>query len=117
MKKKLALLTSALMILSLFSSCGDSGDTNSANADTSSGLETAVTESASEIIDFFDEDYDPFSDDYDPYGGVGASAVKQNPETNSVSENSMSEGLNEDIKVPENNSGNTTEAAVPAANN
>lgn len=118
MKKKLALITSVIMILSVFSSCGgENGDTNSANSDTTSAAETAATESAAEIIDFFDEDYDPFSDDYDPYGGGGASAAKQNPETNIVSENSTSESPNEAVKVPENNSGNTAEAAVPAANN
>lgn len=115
MKKKLALLISAAMILSVFSSCGESGDTDSANIDTTSGLESSVTESAAEIIDFFDEDYDPFSDDYDPYGGGGASAAKQNPETNS--ESGMSDGSNEDANVPADNSGNTTEAAIPTANN
>lgn len=118
MKKKLALFISAMMILSVFSSCGgDGGDTNSAKSDMTSGVETTVSESAAEIIDFFDEDYDPFSDDYDPYGGGGASAAKQNPETNGASESSTSESSNEDVKVPEDNSGNTTEAAVPAANN
>lgn len=116
MKKKLALLTSAVMILSVFSSCGgDSGDTDSANIDTTSAAESFVTESAAEIIDFFDEDYDPFSDDYDPYGGGGASAAKQNPETNLGS--GMSDISNEDANVSADNSGNTTEAAVPAANN
>lgn len=116
MKKKLALLTSAVMILSVFSSCGgDSGDTDSANIDTTSAAESSVTESAAEIIDFFDEDYDPFSDDYDPYGGGGASAAKQNPETNLGS--GMSDISNEDANVSADNSGNTTEAAVPAANN
>lgn len=116
MKKKLALLTSAVMILSVFSSCGgDSGDTDSANIDTTSAAESSVTESAAEIIDFFDEDYDPFSDDYDPYGGGGATAAKQNPETNLGS--GMSDSSNEDANVSADNSGNTTEAAVPAANN
>lgn len=79
MKKKLALLISAAMILSVFSSCGESGGTDSANIDTTSGSRSSVTESAAEIIDFFDEDYDPFSDDYDPYGGGGASAASRIP--------------------------------------
>ncbi|MDE6594802.1 MAG: hypothetical protein K2K44_02185 [Oscillospiraceae bacterium] len=90
MKKKLALLISAVMVLSVFSSCGGSGDTDSANVDTTFSAEPSATESAAEIIDFFDEDYDPFSDDYDPYGGGGASAAKHDPKTNGVSDSSES---------------------------
>ena len=121
MKKKLALLISAVMVLSVFSSCGGgNSDTDSANIDTTtSAAESSVTGSAAEIIDFFDEDYDPFSDDYDPYGGGGASAAKHAPETNSVSDNteSTSESQSEDVKVSDNDSGNTQETAVPASKN
>ena len=119
MKKKLAFLISAVMVLSAFSSCGGNEDNTSANAETTSAAETSATESAAEIIDFFDEDYDPFSDDYDPYGGGGASAAKHDPETNSVSDNTESTSGNqsEDVKVPDNDSGNTQETAVPASKN
>ena len=119
MKKKLVFLISAVMVLSAFSSCGGNEDNTSANAETTSAAETSATESAAEIIDFFDEDYDPFSDDYDPYGGGGASAAKHDPETNSVSDNTESTSGNqrEDVKVPDNDSGNTQETAVPASKN
>ena len=121
MKKNLALLISAVMVLSVFSSCGGgNSDTDSANIDTTtSAAESSVTGSAAEVIDFFDEDYDPFSDDYDPYGGGGASAAKHDPETNSVSDNTESTSGNqsEDVKVSDNDSGNTQETAVPASKN
>lgn len=118
MKKKLALLISAVMMLSVFSSCDESGDTNSANADATSGT-ASVTESAAEIVDFFDEDYDPFSDDYDPYGGGGASAAKHSPETENISDsaaNTSGSSVKETTSA-ENNVGNIQTAAVPAANN
>lgn len=119
MKKKLALIISAVMVLSVFSSCGGGGDTDSANVDTTSAAEASATETAAEIIDFFDEDYDPFSDDYDPYGGGGASAAKHDPETNNASDNAeiTSGSPSEEEKVPDNNSGNNQETAAPASNN
>lgn len=124
MKKKIALLISALMVMSVFSSCGGgSGDTDSANIDTTtSAAVTSVTESAAEIIDFFDEDYDPFAEDYDPYGGGGASAAKHDPKTNGALDSAESTattsgGSGEEKKAPANNNGNTQETAVPAANN
>lgn len=114
MKKKLALLISAMMILSAFSSCGESGgDVDSANSDNTSAAEITVTESAAEIIDFFDEDYDPFADDYDPYGGGGASAAKHDPKTAEVSDNSA----DETESVPDSGSAETAAPAVPASNN
>ena len=84
MKRKIALLLSFSMILTMFSSCG--GNTQN-NADNTSATEaiTSVTE-ASEAVDYFGDDYDPFSDDYDPYDGNGAVAAELNTETNIVSE-------------------------------
>ncbi|MCM1329862.1 MAG: cellulase family glycosylhydrolase [Ruminococcus sp.] len=109
-KRKLALIISAAMALSLLASCGESGgDTNSANggavSETTSAAETVV-----EIIDFFGEDYDPFSDDYDPYGGGGVNGAKHSPETENVPDNSA------DTEQSSGNSGGT-ETAAPAANN
>lgn len=113
MKKKLALFISAMMILSVFSSCGgDGGDVDSANSDTTAATSTAA-ETSAELIDFFDEDYDPFADDYDPYGGGGASAAKHDPKTAEVSENVS----NETESVPDSGNAETTAAAVPASNN
>ena len=118
-KKKISLLISAVMILSAFSSCG--GNTE----DTSSGESVttlAVSDTdAEDIIDFFGEGYDPFSDDYDPYGGKGASASKQNPETSpggNVNEVPAAEGLSETAAQGGNTSssgGNQTTA--PATQN
>ena len=84
MKRKIALLLSFSMILTMFSSCGGNIQNN---ADTTSATEaiTSATE-ASEAVDYFGEDYDPFSDDYDPYDGNGAVAAELNTETNIVSE-------------------------------
>lgn len=84
--KKIALLVSAAMAVTLLASCG--GDSGSGEAETASAVrETDVSEtSASLTDDFFGDGYDPFADDYDPYGGNGASAAKHNPETGTVSD-------------------------------
>ncbi len=84
MKKRLAFILSAIMILSSFSACGnDNTDTTSASASTTTVTEATEkqTEKETEAIDFFGEGYDPFSDDYDPYGGNGAVGAEHTPET------------------------------------
>ena len=87
MKKRLALLLSAVMILSAFSSCGnetaESVTDSTATASVTEIIENA-DETEKEIIDFFEEDYDPFADDYDPYGGNGAVGAEHTPETAST---------------------------------
>lgn len=87
MKKRLALLLSAVMILSAFSSCGnetaESVTNSTATASVTEIIENA-DETEKEIIDFFEEDYDPFADDYDPYGGNGAVGAEHTPETAST---------------------------------
>lgn len=93
MKKKISLLISAAMILTMLSSCGgETKDNTSGEATVSATVsETEKTEEVTEVIDFFGEDYDPFADDYDPYGGNGAVAAEHTPETNSASEETKSE--------------------------
>lgn len=89
MKKKIALLISAVMLVSAFSSCGgDGGDSNSADgtAGTAASVSDMLETTATFPEDFFGDDYDPFADDYDPYGGGGASADKHNPETGTYSD-------------------------------
>ncbi len=93
MKKKISLLISAAMILTMLSSCGGetkentSGEANSSTANTTAS--ETETENNAETVDFFGDDYDPFAEDYDPYGGNGAVAAEHTPETNggSVSDN------------------------------
>lgn len=109
MKKKLALLISAVMVLSLFVSCGESGeDINSAEVGTVSGTASAI-ETTAGLIDFFNEDYDPFSDNYDPYGGGGASAANHTPETENVPDKSEIT-----VEITDNGS---TETTAHTANN
>ncbi len=88
MKKKIALLTSALMILSAFTSCGgdapqgegtDETSVSAASVTSSDTTETSETDAPPE--DFFGEGYDPFADDYDPYNGNAALAAEHTPET------------------------------------
>lgn len=104
MKKKISMLISTVMVLSVFSSCGGKTDDTASGEAATSAVSVVNTESGS-LIDFFGEDYDPFSDDYDPYGGKGASAAKQNPET-SVGESAGS--YNTDSDVPAEQDGNDT---------
>ena len=85
-RKKLALFVSAVMAVSMMSSCGgDKSEAELSDTETSLSLETEDNDSAE--IDFFGEDYDPFAEDYDPYGGNGASAAKHDPKTEDISEN------------------------------
>lgn len=90
MRKKLALLISAVMAVSMLASCGggDQGqaEVSETKAQTTTTLKTA--EEDTDPIDYFGEDYDPFADDFDPYGGNGASASKHDPETGTPSGNS-----------------------------
>lgn len=83
MKKGVALILSALMILSTFSACGkNKTDTTSVSATSTTVTEKQdETEEKSETIDFFGEGYDPFDDNYDPYGGNGAVGAEHTPET------------------------------------
>ncbi|MDE5859113.1 MAG: cellulose binding domain-containing protein, partial [Oscillospiraceae bacterium] len=82
MKRKIAMLISAVMVMSVFASCGGNGDSSSGEGTTESRAEATVTDTeAPDPIDFFGDNYDPFADDYDPYGGNGASAAKHTPET------------------------------------
>ncbi|MBP1548863.1 MAG: hypothetical protein J6A05_02565, partial [Oscillospiraceae bacterium] len=83
MKKGIALILSALMILSTFSACSkNKTDTTTASATSITVSEKQdETEQKSETIDFFGEGYDPFDDNYDPYGGNGAVGAEHTPET------------------------------------
>ncbi len=83
MKKRLALILSAVMIFTAFSACGKH-DTDTIASDTKSTeieISETIESSATEVVDFFDEDYDPFADNYDPYGGNGAVGAEHTPET------------------------------------
>ncbi len=107
-RKKTALAVSAIMAISMLSSCG--GDTNEAEADPVTASTTTLLleteENAPNEIDFFGESYDPFSDDYDPYGGNGASAAKNFPETavSDESQNDESSGAEESSAPASNGS-------------
>jgi len=84
MKKKVALILSAVMILSAFTACKNNEETSSTVATTSSVVSTSETqteETQTESVDFFEEGYDPFADNYDPYGGNGAIDAEHTPET------------------------------------
>ncbi|MGN0674676.1 MAG: cellulase family glycosylhydrolase [Oscillospiraceae bacterium] len=84
MKKKISLLISAAMILTMLSSCGGENNDNTSGEATANttASETEKSEANTEAVDFFGEGYDPFADDYDPYGGNGAVAAEHTPETN-----------------------------------
>ncbi len=87
MKKRLALILSAIMILSSFTACGNNEDTSSASIITtsiSSNTQVENEEEQTEAVDFFADGYDPFADDYDPYGGNGAVGAEHTPETAST---------------------------------
>ena len=89
--KKLALLISAAMTVSMLASCG--GDQSQAEAsETSQGTTLSMENADPDAVDFFGEDYDPFADDYDPYGGNGASASSHDPETAPQGGNSQDNG-------------------------
>ncbi len=85
MKKKIALLVSAMMVLSVFTSCGGGGGDNAGETTASAAVETSeALETTTLAEDFFGEDYDPFAEDYDPYGGNAAAAAEHTPETKGV---------------------------------
>ena len=121
-RKKLAMLLSAAMAVSMLASCG--GDKNEAEApETQQQTTTLATENAENTdpdpINFFGEDYDPFSDDYDPYGGNGASAAKHDPETASNAGNSgASDGGNGSSSGSAGNSqtGNSSSGTASSGN-
>lgn len=117
MKKKIALLISAVMVISAFSSCGgDGGDSNSAEGTDSTASVTDMLETTASFAEnFFGEDYDPFADDYDPYGGNGASADRHSAETNSV-DGGESEDAGSDNAVAAKNNGGSSKPAVTSAN-
>ncbi len=83
MKKRLALILSAIIILSAFSSCGSNDDTSSDTVTTSVSSDTVgeTDGTKTEAVDFFVDGYDPFSDNYDPYDGNGAVGAEHTPET------------------------------------
>ena len=84
MKKRLALILSAIIIISSFSACGNKNDNNVIASETNTASTTAADtreEFESETVDFFGENYDPFADDYDPYSGNGAVGAEHIPET------------------------------------
>lgn len=115
-KRKISLAVSAVMIMSMLSSCGGNGG-NTSGEETSAASGTVAADNGSrELIDFFDEDYDPFADGYDPYGGNGASAAKHSPETNGGSGDSEDTAA---AKVSDNEAGteapNAGNTGIPAA--
>lgn len=83
MKKRLAFILSAIIILSSFTACGNNEDSSSASITTtsvSSNTKVKTDETQTEAIDFFADGYDPFADDYDPYNGKGAVGAEHTPE-------------------------------------
>ncbi|MCH5192535.1 MAG: cellulase family glycosylhydrolase [Oscillospiraceae bacterium] len=99
----------------MLSSCGGKNeDTGTAEVTTSAASVSDVTDiSEEELIDFFDDDYDPFSDDYDPYGGKGASASRQTPET-SVGESRDTDNVQE-LAEPAGQGGASSSGSKPAS--
>ena len=84
MKKRLAFILSAIIILSSFTACRNNEDSSSASITTtsvSSNTKVETDETQTEAIDFFADGYDPFADDYDPYSGNGAVGAEHTPET------------------------------------
>ncbi len=84
MKKRLAFILSAIIILSSFTACGNNEDSSSASitiTSVSSNTKVETDETQTKAIDFFADGYDPFADDYDPYSGNGAVGAEHTPET------------------------------------
>ena len=108
MKKRIALILSALIAISTFSACGKN-DTDTTSASTKSSAitelneKTSETEKETELIDFFGEGYDPFADDYDPYSGNGAVGAEHTPETvtTTTTENTKTETVTESTAAKE----------------
>ena len=95
MKKRLALILSAVIIFTAFSSCGKT-DTEATISDTKAAEVAETTESSeTEAINFFGDDYDPFADNYDPYGGNGAVGAEHTPET------AIREAVTEKVSITE----------------
>lgn len=114
MKKRLALLLSAVMIFTTCSACGKSNtesiisDTTISNTKTSeTGISETIGNSETETVDFFGEGYDPFADNYDPYGGNKAVGAEHTPETNIVE--SVSETTTETEAITESTTSNKEE--------
>ncbi len=85
MKKRLALILSALMVFSSFSACGEENISRESTTSASVAEQTHVEDNdEKETEDFFADGYDPFDDAYDPYGGNGAVGAEHNPETEFV---------------------------------
>lgn len=111
--KKLALLISAAMTVTMFASCG--GDSSSGEAEITPSVQETETSEASAVLltdDFFGDDYDPFADNYDPYGGNGASAAEHTPETGTAA--AADEDVTENISMTEKAQTDTTEKITSA---
>ncbi len=130
-RKKLALAVSAIMAVSVFSSCGgNNSDTETGETSFTTSLQLETEEKISEDLDFFSEDYDPFSDNYDPYGGNKAIAAEHDLQTDDpdkTNENSDEDSASEqddpdpnaDITADsdtEKNSGNDSPDKAPSKN-
>jgi len=116
MKKKIALLVSAMMILSVFPSCGGGGGGTAEETTASVGAETSEAAGTTTLAeDFFGEDYDPFAEDYDPYGGNGAAAAKHTPETQSGGDGSASEAPEETKSTVKPDGESNAETKAPTA--
>ncbi len=76
------------MLISVFSSCGNDNNAVSDTTTAETTISEALTETATEAVDFFGENYDPFDDNYDPYSGNGAVGAEHTPET-AVTENTQ----------------------------
>ncbi|MCM1023631.1 MAG: cellulase family glycosylhydrolase [Prevotella sp.] len=115
--KTIALLISAAMAATMFSSCGGDGGSGEAVTTASADVtETAAAEEASAVSltdDFFGEDYDPFAEDYDPYGGNGASAAEHTPQTGAAVGNTE-EGADSPTSERTETSGRTEQTGKPA---